>query len=99
MRNLSQAHIIAINQLLLKTTATYIGGWRYESDCADSLKMYAEDVKLNVTALVAFNQDRDVLKLHDSIMRQDTLVRETYFNVLQYIEAHNLIPRRYFSVM
>ena len=60
------------------------------------INMYAEDVAHNVNALVAFNATKDAQALHDSIMLQDTLVREYYISVLLYIERNKLINKRNF---
>jgi hypothetical protein len=43
-----------------------------------------------------FTQTKDAQVLHDSIMYNDTLVREYYIEVLRYIENNNLISTRNF---
>jgi hypothetical protein len=89
-------HIIVINNLMLRTTESYINTFVSENEDASSISMYAEDVAHNVNALVAFNATKDVQALHDSIMLQDTLVREYYISVLRYIEINKLINKRNF---
>jgi len=89
-------HIIVINNLMLKTTESYINTFVSEDEDASSISMYAEDVAHNVNALVAFNASKDASALHNSIIMQDTLVREYYISVLLYIERNKLINKRDF---
>jgi hypothetical protein len=89
-------HIIVINNLMLKTTESYINTFVSEDEDASSISMYADDVAHATNALVAFNTTKDVQALHDSIMLQDTLVREYYIAVLLYIERNKLINKRNF---
>jgi hypothetical protein len=89
-------HIIVINNLMLRTTENYINTFVSEDEDASSISMYADDVAHNVNALVAFNASKDAQALHDSIMLQDTLVREYYISVLLYIERNKLINKRNF---
>ena len=88
-------HVIVINNLMLKTTESYISTFVSEDDVS-SISMYADDVAHNVNALVAFNATKDAQALHDSIMYQDTLVREYYISVLRYIERNKLINKHNF---
>ena len=92
-------HIIVINNLMLKTTESYINTFVSEDEDASSISMYADDVAHATNALVAFNTTKDVQALHDSIMLQDTLVREYYIAVLLYIESNKLIDKRNFCCM
>ena len=89
-------HIIVINNLMLKTTESYISTFVSEDEDASSISMYADDVAHATNALVAFNTSNDAQALHDSIMQQDTLVREYYIAVLLYIERNKLIDKRNF---
>ncbi len=89
-------HVIVINNLMLKTTESYINAFVSEDEDASSISMYTDDVAHAVNALVAFNASNDVQALHDSIMEQDTLVREYYISVLLYIERNKLINKRDF---
>ena len=89
-------HIIVINNLMLKTTESYINTFVSEDEDVSSISMYADDVAHATNALVAFNISNDAQALHDSIMQQDTLVREYYIAVLLYIESNKLIDKRNF---
>ena len=91
MQKTNSKHVIVINNLMLKTTESYINTFVSEDEDASSISMYAEDVAHNVNALVNFNATKDAQALHDSIMEQDTLVREYYIAVLLYIEQNKLI--------
>ena len=95
-QKLSSTNLLTINQLMLKTIASYISDYATNEDNVSSLQMYADDVAHNVAALQVFNQTHNVQKLHDNIMQQDTLVREYFYNTLRYIESNNLIPQRNF---
>jgi hypothetical protein len=94
MRKLQTADILQINMLMLKTTEDYINFCTTLNfaPTADSLSIYTNDIQYNVNALVQFNTDNNVQQLHNSIMLQDTFVREYYIAVLRYIEENALIP-------
>jgi len=101
MRKLSPAHKLQINMLVLKTTQDYIDFSTTQHGVnfpitVDNLQFHTLDIQYNINALVAFNTDNNVQQLHDSIMQQDTFVREYYIEVLQYIESNNLIPSNAF---
>ena len=104
MRKLKPADILQINMLVLKTTEDFItfSTTQYGDHfpiTADNLKYSAMDVQKNINALVQFNTDNNVQQLHDSIMLQDTFVREYYIAVLQYIEENKLIKSNMFCCM
>jgi len=94
---LANKHIVAINQLMLNTTAEYINCFAKDETDIDQFKMYTSDVAHNIAALCVFNNTLDAEALHDNIMRQDTLVREFYITVLLYIENNKLIPANMFA--
>ena len=101
MRKLKQADILQINMLVLNTTQDYISFsttqyGEHTPVTADNLKYCALDVQKNINALVQFNADLNVQQLHDSIMLQDTFVREYYIATLRYIEENNLIAKNAF---
>ena len=101
MRKLKPADILQINMLMLKTTEDYISFsttqyGEHTPVTADNLKYSAEDIQRNINALVQFNTDLNAQQLHDSIMRQDTFVREYYIEVLRYIEENKLIKSNMF---
>ena len=93
---LANKHIIAINQLMLNTTAEYINCFAKDESDIDQFKMYTSDIAHNIAALDVFNNTFDAQQLHDNIMYQDTLVREFYIAVLLYIENNKLIPAKMF---
>ena len=96
MQKLTAGHIAEIQRLMLKTTEDYINTFVSDEDDASSLSMYATDVQHNINALVAFTTDKNVQQLHNSIMLQDTIVREYYIDVLRYIEDNALISANNF---
>ena len=99
MQKLKAHHFTQLQLLMLKTTEGYINTFVTEDDDNSSLSMYATDVQHNINALVAFITDKNVQQLHDSIMLQDTIVREYYIEVLRYIESNNLISANRFCCM
>jgi ribosome-interacting GTPase 1 len=85
-------HVKQINKLMYNTTISYIKCFATSSDVdAANYSMYANDVAHNINALAQFNKDFNAQVLHNSIMQQDTLVREYYYKVLKYIENKRLI--------
>ena len=96
MPKVNSKHVIVINNLMLKTTESYINTFVSEDEDVSSISMYTEDVAHAVNAVVAFNATKDAQALHDSIKEQDTLVREYYYAVLKYIESNKLIDKRNF---
>jgi hypothetical protein len=96
MRKVTAVHFLKIQRLMLNTTAEYINTFVDSQADLSALQMYTNDVAHNVAALQVFVQTKDAQALHDSIMYQDTLVREYYIAVLQYIESNNLINSKNF---
>ena len=101
MRKVTAVHVLKINMLVLKTTEDYINfsTTQYGVNSpitADNLKYSTKDVQHNINALMQFNEDLNVQQLHDSIMLQDTFVREYYIDTLRYIESNNLINSNMF---
>jgi hypothetical protein len=96
MRKVTAVHFLQIQRLMLSTTESYINTFADEQSDSSALDMYATDVQHNINALVAFNKNKDAQALHDSIMLQDTLVREYYISVLLYIERNKLISKANF---
>ena len=91
MRKVTAVHFLQLQRLMLSTTESYINTFADAQSDSSALDMYATDVQHNINALVAFNKNKDAQALHDSIMYQDTLVREYYYSVLHYIESNKLI--------
>jgi len=90
-------HIKRINALMYRTTISYIKCFATGRDVdASSYSMYADDVAYNTSALAQFNKTLNAQELYDNIMQQDTLVREYYIAVLQYIESKRLITANNF---
>ena len=88
MQKLTVTHIANINHLMLNTISTYIKQYNI-ANTYDPLVI--TDVLHNTYALHKFNNTKNVQQLHTAIIAQDTLVREYFVNVLQYIENNNLI--------
>ena len=95
LRKVTKTQAVAINKLMLPliNTVAYIN--EDENDLG-MFKMYASDIAHNVSALCAFNTTLDAEALHYSIMRQDTMPREHFYTVLQYIEDNALIKANAF---
>jgi len=96
MRKVTAVHFLQLQRLMLSTTESYINCFADEQSDSTSLSMYADDVAYNINALVQFNKSKDAQALHNSIMYQDTLVREYYISVLRYIENNNLVNSNMF---
>ena len=88
MQKLTITHITNINHLMLDTISTYIKQYN-TANTYDPLVI--TDTLHNTYALHKFNSTKNVQQLHNAIIMQDTLVREYFINVLQYIENNNLI--------
>jgi hypothetical protein len=98
MSKVTNAHALAINQLMLPLISQLIHA-DYVCEDADMgyYSMIADDVAHNVSALCVFNMSLDAAVLHDNIMRQDTSPREHFYAVLRYIEDNALIDKRMFA--
>lgn len=92
MPKVTKTHAVAINKIMLPLIAT-VGQFCADENDLDMFKMYASDIEHNVAALCIFNNTLDAAKLHDNIMRQDTMPREHFYNVLVYIEDNALINK------
>jgi ABC-type uncharacterized transport system permease subunit len=88
MQKLTVTHITNINTIMLNTISNYIKHYNI-ANTYDNL--IAQDVLHNTYALHKFNNTKNVQQLHNAIIAQDTLVREYFVAVLQYIEQNNLI--------
>ena len=96
MRKVTAVHFLQLQRLMLSTTESYINTFADAQSDSSALSMYADDVAYNINALVQFNKNKDVQALHNSIMYQDTLVREYYIETLRYIENNKLINSNMF---
>ena len=96
MRKLANIHY---NNIIAITLATMQDYTKFALSCAededDSNVMHMEDILYMQTALNEFIADRDVAKLQDKIMMQDTFVREYYISTLRYMEDEMLVPYYY----
>lgn len=97
MQKPTAQHKVDIANLLFSNVASYIKCYCTDADkWPNSTSMYCDDIMHNINALNAFSTSNNVQQLHDSIVAQDTLVREHFYSVLHYIEQHNLINKQYF---
>lgn len=96
MAKVSKTHAVAINKLMIPliNSVAYINA---DEDDFDMFKMYASDIAYNAQALNAFNTSLDAAQLHNNILRQDTMPREHFYNVLVYIEDNALINKNMFA--
>lgn len=96
MLNLDQ--VAAVNKIMLKSIANYCAHYCAQfGDDTDSkqLEMYADDVAYNANALAEFNNMKDWQALYDSVYEQDTIVREEFMDVLDYLETMALAKSAY----
>ena len=91
MRKVTKAQQKQINLLMLATINSYINCFATKDSDLQSLQMYADDVANNVNALTIFNSNLCADTLQNNIMQQDTLVREYFIAVLQYLEKQQLV--------
>ena len=91
MKQVTKTHALLINRMMLPLIASLAEYEQNEQDLG-MFKMYVGDVAHNIAALDVFNHNMDAVALHDSIMMQDTLPREHFYEVLKYIEDSALIP-------
>ena len=99
MRKLTKQHKLAITNTMFADIASYINCYCTNNEDVGSTNMYCNDILHNTNALSVFNATNNVQQLHESIMLQDTIVRESFINTLRYIEENNLISPRYFACM
>lgn len=99
MQKLTKQHKLAIINTMFADLASYVNIYCTNHKDVDNTNMYCTDIVHNTNALDVFNATNNVQQLHESIMLQDTLVREHFINTLRYIEENNLISPRYFACM
>jgi len=92
MRKVNENHSVAINSIMLATIASYINTFATDETTLSNMQMYTMDIAHNVAALHVFNNNKNAEALHNSIVEQDTLVREYFVQVLAYLEDNNLVP-------
>ena len=89
---LTAEHKIAITKLMFEDIAKYCN---YYGDGTYTANVCA-DLQYNITALQLFETSNNAEQLHDTIVQQDTFVREHFIKVLRYIEKNNLIASKHF---
>ena len=99
MQKLTKQHKVAITNTMFADIASYINCYCTNNEDNDNTNMYCMDVVHNTNALNDFVSTNNVQQLHESIILQDTIVREHFINTLRYIEENNLISPRYFACM
>lgn len=88
----SDKHNICVD--MLKLIASYINEYVHGGD-TDFFLWAAEDVKYNNDLLLKFIENSDIDQLEQGIMWQDTVVREHFVDILDYIEElrrENYVP-------
>jgi len=93
MQKLTVTHITNINTIMLNTISNYIKHYNIANTYDPTV---VTDVLYNTYALQKFNNTKNVQQLHNAIIAQDTLVREYFIAVLQYVEQNNLIAAHKF---
>ena len=88
MYTVKKTHVVAINTLMLANIASYVKYYAQGETDLQQLQIYANDIAYNVQALQAFNKTQDAYVLHCTIVEQDTIVREHFYTVLNYIEEN-----------
>ena len=95
---LTQKHyinIIALTSATLQDYTNFTLRVAKEYTDAESDLMHIEDILYVQTALNNFINNKNVAQLQDSIMLQDTFVREYYIDTLRYLEHNNLVANYY----
>lgn len=87
MPAITQEHSVAINSIMLATIAKYIAQYATDEKDLSNLEMYTEDVRHNIAALNIFNTTKNADVLYEMIMQQDTLVREYFIDVINYLNV------------
>jgi hypothetical protein len=99
MRKVTNVHylnIIAITSATLQEYTDFcLRCAKHADSTADSNVMHLADILYMQRALNAFINNNNVAQLQDSIMMQDTFVREYYINTLRYLEDNNLVAQHY----
>jgi len=96
---LTQKHYINIIAITLATLQQYtkfcLQCAQDADNTAEDNTMHIEDILYMQTTLNNFIKDKNIEQLQDSIMTQDTFVREYYIDTLQYVEDNNLVSNCY----
>jgi len=92
MLNLDQ--VATVNKIMLKSIANYCATFGEDVD-SEQLEMYVDDIAYNTNALFEFNSTKDWQAFYDSVYEQDTIVREEFMDVLDYMSDNGLAKSAY----
>ena len=92
MLNLDQ--VATVNKIMLKSIANYCVMFGKDDD-SEQLEMYVDDIAYNTNALAEFNSTKDWQAFYDSVYEQDTIVREEFMDVLDYMSENGLAKSAY----
>lgn len=81
-----ESDMLGINVLMQTLIAKYITWYFHKPEPDTDYAMYTDDVAYNVNVLQQFNKTGDLDVLYDGIMLQDTIVREHFVKVLEYVD-------------
>mgnify|MGYP006271221279 CR=1 FL=1 len=86
------SQVTAINKMMLDCIGGYCRLFAADRAVDDEndvgyLAMIAEDVAYNAAALNEFNDTKDAKQLRESLYMQDTIAREQFYDVIDYIDA------------
>ena len=87
-----ESQAVKINKMMLPLIASVGSLYRDDEDDLSMLNVCVEDVVCNAIALKEFNKDLNIKWLYASLMDQDTLPREHFSEVINYLE--NLMSRQ-----
>ena len=91
MRKLTKVHFNNIVNVLREDIAAYVAKTKqvFTKDSVVNELQYDDIVYVN-NKLVNFMLDKDVQKLYNALIAQDTYVREQFLSVMYYCEEHNI---------
>jgi hypothetical protein len=89
IKKATKADVATIVQIMQADLAKYVKLTKtaYADKIADSTyiaELHYDDIVHNYNALVQFMQDKDTVKLCDTIMRQDTAPREYFYKTIHF---------------
>ena len=91
---LNYAQVATVNKLMLKAIASYCTTFGKDDD-SDQLEMYADDIAHNAAALAKFNDTKDWQQFYNDVYEQDTIAREEFYEVLDYMSDNGLAKNAY----
>lgn len=87
MQQVTAAQKTEIANIMFEETAKYINIYCINNQDTVGTQMYCGDIIYNIQTLSKFEKTGDLDELYNNIMYQDTLVREHYIRVLEYIDV------------